>query len=59
MYGFTTLNKPKSLQVSTNERNILNAAFPTSVELKTNANNYVIIVSIFTFMCVTFMQDVR
>ena len=59
MYGLTTLNKPKSHQVSTNDGNIFNAAVPTSVELKTNANNYVIIVSIFTFMCVTFMQDVR
>ena len=45
-YNLTTLSKPKSQQVSTNEGNIFNAAVPTSFELKTNANYYVIILSI-------------
>ena len=39
-YGLTTLNKPKSRQVYTNDgiitQNIFNAAVSTSVELKTN-----------------------
>ena len=37
-YGLTTLNKPKSREVSTNDgiitQNILNAAVPTSIETK-------------------------
>ena len=40
LYGLTTLNKPKSRQVYTNDgiitQNIFNAAVSTSVELKTN-----------------------
>ena len=40
IYGFTTLNKPKSRQVYTNygiiTQNIFSAAVSTSVELKTN-----------------------
>ena len=40
IYSLTTLNKPKSRQVYTNDgiitQNILNAAVSTSVELKTN-----------------------
>ena len=40
IYGFTTLNKPKSRQVYTNDgivtQNIFNAAVSTSVKLKTN-----------------------
>ena len=39
-YGLTTLNKPKSRQVYTNDgiitQNIFNAAVSTSVKLKTN-----------------------
>ena len=42
IYGLTTLNKPKSGQVSTNKgimtQNIVNVSVPTSVELKTNTN---------------------
>ena len=42
MYGLTTLNKPKSGQVSTNKgimtENIVNVSVLTSVELKTNTN---------------------
>ena len=37
-YGLTTLNKPKSREVSTNDgiitQNIFNAAVPTSIETK-------------------------
>ena len=37
-YGLTTLNKPKSGEVSTNDgiitQNIFNAAVPTSIETK-------------------------
>ena len=40
VYGLTTLNKPKSRQVYTNDgiitQNIFNAAVSTSVKLKTN-----------------------
>ena len=40
LYGLTTINKPKSRQVYTNDgiitQNIFNAAVSTSVELKTN-----------------------
>ena len=40
IYGLTTLNKPKSRQVYTNDgiitQNIFNAAVSTSVELKKN-----------------------
>ena len=42
IYGLTTLNKPKSGQVSTNigimTQNIVNVSVLTSVELKTNTN---------------------
>ena len=38
IYGLTTLNKPKSREVSTNDgiitQNIFNAAVPTSIETK-------------------------
>ena len=38
LYGLTTLNKPKSREVSTNDgiitQNIFNAAVPTSIETK-------------------------
>ena len=38
VYGLTTLNKPKSREVSTNDgiitQNIFNAAVPTSIETK-------------------------
>ena len=41
-HGLTTLNKPKSRQVYTNDgiitQNIFNAAVSTSVEFKTNTN---------------------
>ena len=42
VHGLTTLNKPKSGQVSTNKgimtQNIFNVSVLTSVELKTNTN---------------------
>ena len=44
-HGLTTLNKPKSWQVYTNDgiitQNIFNAAVSTSVELKQIQRNYI------------------